>query len=152
MESELKRNISEIDILISKLGDSPEWKVNSYKTILQGCRERKDKDGVKVWEKKVSDAEIRAIEFRKLNKKIAVFKDALKTLTDSKHPDFQRVELSLLDIIRAADAAYKNDVTPVHFDEVIREEPYTRQDFNRMQSLPLRLWRQGRMSKIMGGV
>ena len=118
MRQQIETHIKEIDELIKKLGDSPEWKVNSYKTILQGCRERKDKAGVKKWESRVSEAESRAVEFKKLNRKRAIYKHALSILTDPKHPDYGRAELDYLGV-KAAEKAYLENEAPLHFDLIL---------------------------------
>jgi hypothetical protein len=146
-----QKSYAEIDELIKKLGDSPEWKVNSYKTILQGCRERKDKAGVKKWESRVSEAESRAFEFKKLNRKRQVFRHALSILTDPKHPDYG-IELDYLEVVRRAELAYKEETAaPVSFESVVKQEPIIRHNFNEMRQRPLRGWRQGRMSQLIAG-
>ncbi len=152
MVDEIRNHIAEIDELIKKLGDSPEWKVNSYKTILQGCRERKDKAGVKKWESRVSEAESRAVEFKKLNRKRAIYKHALSILTDPKHPDYGRAELDYLEIVKAAEKAYlEENAQPLHFDLIATQPVYVRHSFNELRRFPLRSYRQGRMSQLIAG-
>lgn len=152
MRQQIETHIKEIDEQIKKLGDSPEWKVNSYKTILQGCRERKDKAAVKVWESRVSEAESRAVEFKKLNRKRAIYKHALSILTDPKHPDYGRAELDYLEIVKAAEKAYlEENAQPLHFDLIATQPVYVRHSFNELRRFPLRSYRQGRMSQLIAG-
>jgi len=151
MRQQIETHIKEIDEQIKKLGDSPEWKVNSYKTILQGCRERKDKAGVKKWESRVSEAESRSEEFKKLNRKRAVYRHALSILTDSKCPDYG-IELDYLEVVRRAELAYNEEnVAPLHFDIIAAQPVYVRHSFNELRRFPLRSYRQGKMSALIQG-
>jgi len=152
VESELKRQIAAVDEELKKCGSSPDTELSLCKNLLRGATEKKDSEGVKKWSARISEAEKKLKEFKKLNRKRQVFKHALDILQNPKDPDYQRIEISLLDVIQAANEAYKNETGEVlHFDILVREEPIIRHNFSEMKQYPLRMWRQGRMSKIMGG-
>lgn len=145
--SELKRQIAACDAEIKKLGN-PDTELSLCKNLLRGATEKKDSDGIKKWNARISAAEKNRIEYYKLGRKKQVLKSAVNVLEDP----FNRKELSLLDVIQKADAAYRSETGErVNFNILVKPEDY---EVTRARPLPQsnRLWRHGRMSQIMGGV
>jgi len=150
MIDELKRQIAAVDEELKKCGSSPDTELSLCKNLLRGATEKKDSDGIKKWNARISQAEKNLKEYRKLNRKRQIFRHALDILNNPKDPDYQRIEISLLDVIKAADEAYKNETGEVlHFDILVKEEPIIRHNFSEMKQYPLRMWRSGKMSQHM---
>jgi hypothetical protein len=150
MLSELKRQIAAVDEALKKCGSSPETELSLCKNLLRGSQEKKDSDGIKKWNARISATEKKLKEFKKLNRKRQVFRHALDILNNPKDPDYQRIEISLLDVIQAADHAYRTETGEVlHFDILVKEEPIIRHNFSELKQFPLRMWRTGKMSQHM---